>query len=100
MNSNRAHTGRILGHSLQTAIGIGVLAFLGWAALAAPGCGHGRYTREHISAAKTKMEALKSATEYKMAEQAFLSGDLPKALKHVEYSLSLNNPVAKSHVLL
>jgi tetratricopeptide (TPR) repeat protein len=98
----RALAANVLGQTLRPAVGIAVLGMLGWAVIAAPGCEstHGKYTKEHMSTAKAKMEALKSATEYKMAEQAFLGNDLPKALKHVEYSISLNEPVAKSHVLL
>src|SRR5262245_44194168 len=91
---------RVLGQALRGALAVGILALLGWAAVFAPGCvGHGKHTAEHLSAAKTKMEAMKSATEYKMAEQAFLGNDLPKALKHIDYSISLNEKVARSHVL-
>src|SRR4051812_34386406 len=82
-------TPTVLGPTIRTVIAAGLLTLLGWAAIAAPGCGsQGKYTHEHITGAKAKMAALKSATEYKMGEQAFLAGDLPKALKHVEYSLS------------
>lgn len=70
------------------------------AALFATGCaGHGKYTEQHISAAKEKMQAMKSATEWEMAKQAFLAGDLEKAKKGVDRSLALNPNVAKSHVL-
>lgn len=63
-------------------------------------CGsHGKYTEEHLSGAKIKMNGLKAATEYQMAHQAFLAGDLDKALKHVDFSLSLNDTVVKGHVL-
>lgn len=64
------------------------------------GCSpHGKYTEEHISAAKVKMNMLKSATEYQMATQAFSAGDLEKALKHIDYTITLAPHVAKSHVL-
>jgi tetratricopeptide (TPR) repeat protein len=63
------------------------------------GCGQGRYTKEHTNAAKVKMNMLKSATEYQMAYQAFMAGDLDKAASHVDYSLSLSETVTKSHVL-
>lgn len=65
------------------------------------GCqgGHGNYTEAHYSAAKLKMDALKSGTEFQMAQQAFLAGDLKKAEKHVNYSIDLNPNVARSHVL-
>jgi tetratricopeptide (TPR) repeat protein len=89
---------------LRTMLAVGALTLLGWAAIIAPGCEnmykHGKATEEHKTGAKAKMEGLKAASEYKMGEQAFFAGDLPKALKHVNYSLSLNEKVAKSYVLL
>ena len=95
-SSDRAPTCRILGQAL--------LALVACAALAAPGCEalnkQGKYTAEHTSGAKAKMEAMKSANEYKMGEQAFFAGDLPKAQKHSETSITLNEKVAKSHVML
>jgi tetratricopeptide (TPR) repeat protein len=70
------------------------------ASLALSGCsGHGKYTAEHMSKAKEKMEVMKSATEWEMARQAFLSGDLDKALKTVDRSIALNSKVCKSYVL-
>ncbi|MFA6045805.1 MAG: tetratricopeptide repeat protein [Phycisphaerales bacterium] len=63
-------------------------------------CGtNGAYTTEGKNAAKEKMAQLKSATEWQMAQQAFLAGDLPKALKHVSVSIELNDKVVKSYVL-
>lgn len=70
------------------------------ASLLITGCGsHGRYTKEHVSNAKLKMNMLKAATEYQMAHQAFLAGDLEKAATHVDYSIGLSEKVTKSHVL-
>ncbi len=74
------------------------------AAMAIPtlvGCsvGHGKYTQEHISLAKEKMSFLKSATEWDLARQAFLAGDLDKALTKVDGSIAINDTVVKSHVL-
>jgi len=65
------------------------------------GCagGHGKYTQEHISLAKEKMSFMKSATEWDLARQAFLSGDLEKALTKVDGSIAINDTVVKSHVL-
>ncbi|MCC6320287.1 MAG: tetratricopeptide repeat protein [Phycisphaerales bacterium] len=65
------------------------------------GCGqkHGEYTSAHISAAQEKMSILKSGTEWQMAQQQFLAGDLDKALKTVNRSLAINPNVPKSHVL-
>lgn len=66
----------------------------------APGCGgQGRYTRQGSSLAKEKMNVMKSATEWEMARQAFLAGDLEKALRKINTSLEVNPNVAKSHVL-
>lgn len=65
------------------------------------GCigGHGKYTQEHISLAKEKMSFMKAATEWDLARQAFLAGDLEKALDKVDGSLTINDTVVKSHVL-
>jgi tetratricopeptide (TPR) repeat protein len=64
------------------------------------GCaGHGNYTSEHMSAAKEKMAVMKSATEWEMARQSFLTGDFDKAIKAVDRSIALSPKVAKSHVL-
>jgi len=64
------------------------------------GCaGHGNYTTEKISTAKEKMEMMKSGTEWEMARQSFLAGDLDKALKAVDRSIAMNPQVAKSQVL-
>jgi tetratricopeptide (TPR) repeat protein len=68
--------------------------------VASTGCGgRGAYTREGTSLAKEKMNVIKSATEWDMARQAFFAGDLQKALKKVDVSISINPGVAKSHVL-
>ncbi|MCG3123506.1 MAG: Beta-barrel assembly-enhancing protease [Phycisphaerales bacterium] len=69
------------------------------AAWALAGCGHGNYTQEHLSAAEEKMAIMKSATEWEMARQSFLTGDFDKALKGVNRSLAISPKVAKSHVL-
>ncbi len=85
--------------------GVRVLRFVACACvlgtgLSLPACGtHGKFTGTHMSGAKLRMAEMKSATEWQMANQAFLAGDLAKALKHVDYSLELNPPVVKSHVL-
>jgi len=100
-NSDRSGTVSLVSQGLRIAVGITVAGGLAWGVLNATGCTgtHGKYTAEHQSTAKVKMEGIKAATEFKMAEQAFLAGDLPKALKHVDYSMSLNRDVARTHVL-
>ncbi len=77
---------------------LGLVAIAGMTA--SLGCGGtGAYTREGTSLAKEKMNVIKSATEWEMARQAFLAGDLDKALRKVDVSIGINPSVAKSHVL-
>lgn len=65
------------------------------------GCyGHGEHTREGMSLAKERMNGLKAATQWGMADQQFLAGDLKKAKASVQQSIALNPKVAKSQVLL
>ncbi|HZW10850.1 MAG TPA: tetratricopeptide repeat protein [Phycisphaerales bacterium] len=64
------------------------------------GCaGHGSYTRQGISLAQQKADAMKAATEYDMARQAYFAGDLRKAVERIDRSLAINPEVASSHVL-
>ncbi len=64
------------------------------------GCaGHGTHTAKSISEAERKWSLIKSATEWDMARQAYLAGDLEKALERVNRSLAINESVTKSHVL-
>jgi len=64
------------------------------------GCaGHGKYTKEHLSLAQQRMSEIKAGTEWEMGRQQFLAGDLHKALKSVDNSISINDRVAKSHLL-
>ena len=74
-------------------------ASVGLVALATGCAGNGGYTSEHASLAKQKMSVMKAATEWDMARQAFLAGDLDKALDKVNASMSYNDQVPKSHVL-
>jgi tetratricopeptide (TPR) repeat protein len=101
--TDHAFDRKVLGQALRTLIAVGGLTLLGWAAIIAPGCDslgtHGKYTQEHKTAAKAKMEAMKAATEYKMGEQAYFASDLPKAIKHIEASISLNDKVARTYVM-
>lgn len=63
------------------------------------GCTQSNRNKEYVSGAKAKADAMKAGTEYQMAHQAFLAGDLSKARTKVEQSLTMNPNVAKSHVL-
>lgn len=66
----------------------------------AVGCGgHGSYTKAHLEDSQKKLAEMKSGTEWQMAQQQFLAGDLDKAQKTIDKSLSLNEKVPKSHVL-
>lgn len=60
---------------------------------------HGNYTKEGVKQAQTRLSQLKSGTEWQMAQQQYLGGDLDKALKTIDKSIALNPGVAKSHVL-
>lgn len=76
------------------------LVAAGLAASALTGCsGQGSYTRQATVTHLTKMDVMKSATEYDMARQAYFAGDLHKALDRIDTSLAINDQVAKSHVL-
>lgn len=67
---------------------------------AVAGCqGHGKYTQAHADASRQRVDQLKSANEFQMAESAFLAGELEKALTKIEASIALNPEVARSHIL-
>ncbi len=64
------------------------------------GCGgSGAYTRQTSLDHASKMDVMKSASEFDMARQSYFAGDLRKALKRIDLSISINDQVAKSHVL-
>lgn len=68
--------------------------------LTAVGCtGQGRYTGDFKEQASLRMAGMKAATEFDMARQQFLAGDLAKALRTIDKSISINETVARSHVL-
>lgn len=72
----------------------------GLAAASLTGCsGGGAYTKQASLEHQSKMDIMKSATEYDMSRQAYFAGDLSKALEGVERSIAINDQVAKSHVL-
>lgn len=79
--------------------GLSILAICGSTLLLTACGGNGNYTKEGSSLAKERMSVMKSATEWEMARQAFVAGDLEKALRKVDASLALNESVTKSHVL-
>lgn len=90
-----AHTRALLGPAARMLAAIAMAGLFG-----AGGCaGHKTYTQAHTSSAKIKMDGLKAATEHQMALQAFHAGDLQKALKHCDYSITLNSKVVRSQLL-
>lgn len=90
MNSNARRI------ALPALLSLGLLAAAG----STTGCmSGGGSTKEHKSLAQQRLNEIKSATEFDMARQAFLSGDLTKAADKIETSLAMNPQVAKSHVL-
>ncbi len=60
---------------------------------------HGVHTSEGLAHARQRLDAMKAATEYEMAEQQFLAGDLPKATRTIERAIALSPNVPKVHVL-
>ncbi len=70
------------------------------AASCTTGCmGHGRNTSEGLTLAHERMAQIKSATQWEMANESYMAGDLERAMDSVNDSLALNPSVAKSHTL-
>jgi tetratricopeptide (TPR) repeat protein len=90
------HRGGIVARTACTA----ALALSMAAGLAACGGGkHGKYTGDFKAERESAKAVLKAATAYDMAHQAYLAGDLDKALKQIDNSIALNDEVVKSHLL-
>ncbi len=90
-----APTRALLGPAARMLAAIAMAGLFG-----AGGCAdHKTYNQVHASSAKIKMDGLKAATEHQMALQAFHAGDLQKALKHCDYSITLNSKVVRSQLL-
>lgn len=60
---------------------------------------HGAYTSAALKQSEQRLGAIKAGAEFETARQQFLSGDLPKALKTIDTSVSLAPTVTKSQVL-
>lgn len=88
----RAPRHRVMRTVSLTALGLSLVLLGGCA-------GHGNYTTEGMTLANQRARQLKSGTEWNMARQSFLAGNLKKALAGVERSLAVNPYVPKSHVL-
>lgn len=65
------------------------------------GCqgGHGQHTSQALAESQDRLGALKAGSEYEMAQQQFLAGDLDKALKTIDKCIGYSPSIAKSHVL-
>lgn len=89
-------TTRLNGHRTLLAIAGGVTML----ALVAGGCGSGRnYTTGEKTRAREAQSAIKAATDYDMANQSFVAGDLKKARTLIDSSIGQNDQVVKSWVL-
>lgn len=76
--------------------GIALLA----AAAFVTGCAnHGTHTQAFKDKAELRVSQMKAATDWDLAQQQYLAGDLEKALRNVDHSIILNERVAKSYVL-
>ena len=87
---------RFLRTTARRALGLGVFA----CSLCLTACAsRSAYVDEGLSLAEERAATLKAGTEFNMARQAFLAGDLDRAMNKVEQSLSISPNVARSHVL-
>lgn len=85
---------------MKTVRQIALVGLAGTSLLLAGCMGHGQHTTEGLSLAKQRMGQLKSGTEFEMAEQQFLAGNLEKAKKTVMKAITLNEKSPKGFVLL
>lgn len=69
------------------------------AALLAGCSSHGVHTSEGLAHARQRLDAMKAATEYEMAEQQFFAGDLVKAVRTIERAIALAPAAPKGHIL-
>jgi Flp pilus assembly protein TadD len=70
------------------------------ALVALAGCsGHGRYTSEHKARSHERVAGMKAANEFEQARQSFMVGDLEKAERAIDRSITIHPGVARSHVL-
>ena len=87
-------------NTMHTTIRTGSHLALALFVLGLTGCaGHGQYTQAFRNEANQRMSEVKAGTQWDMAQQQFLSGDLEKALKTVDSSIAMAPNVAKSYLL-
>ena len=84
--------------TVRRVLGIGLVSAL---CLSPQGCAnkHGTHTSQLRTQAADRVAQMKAATDFDMAQQQFLAGDLEKAFRSVEKSIGNNPKVARSHVL-
>lgn len=84
--------------TVRRVLGLGLVAAL---CLSPQGCAnkHGAHTSALRTQAADRVAQMKAATDFDMAQQQFLAGDLEKAFRSVEKSIGNNPKVARSHVL-
>jgi len=83
---------------LSLLIGAASLSLVG--VVLSAGCeGHGKYTSAFKAEAEANAAAIHSATEWDAANQAYHSGNIDRALQHIELSISLKGDVSRSHLL-
>lgn len=84
----------------RLALRLATTAAVAAAGLALTACsGGGKYTKEGKEQAIQNAANVKAATEFDMAQQAYLGGDLAKASTHINKSIALSDKVAKSFLL-
>ncbi len=75
------------------------IVLAGLVALSGCAAKHGKYTQAHLERANNRVSGLKAGNAFDQARQSFLAGDLDKAKKQVDNSITINPNVDKSHVL-
>ena len=81
---------------------LAVCTLIAGATMGLTGCvapGHGKVTGAHLAQAEQRMSDMRAATEWDMARQQFMTGNLDKSLKTVDNSIAMSSSIAKSHTL-
>jgi Flp pilus assembly protein TadD len=83
----------------HTARALALGAGLSVALLAGCSPGHGQSTSKQMSRAVATVAGIKAGNLYTQAKQSYLAGDLDKATRYIDQSLTINPSVPDSHVL-
>ncbi len=95
MSVNCSRQSRVARLTLLTAI----VATAGSASMLVGCGGHGAYTEEFRHNANQQMDMVRAGTEWEMAHMQFLAGELNKAIRSIDKSLAMAEPVPRSHTL-